>query len=223
MAFESQNDETFDPEPPKKKGMSTTAKVLITLGCVFGGFLLLCCGGVMYTGYQARNAVSEDPTVVAEVTKEIAEIDIPPQFQPKVSMNMDFWFMPVKMRFVVYHTRGNTGSLTLMEFVDPNAKEGEFGPRDRDQVRQQMRQQNQGQNVRDLDIEKSHTRRFQIRGKEVAFRFAKAVDPQTKTAFRQVRGAFPGRIKNSRVVLVLQLPEDEYNEDRVVRMIESIK
>lgn len=220
MSSDSQYDERFDPEPPPKKGMSTGIKVLIILLCVFGGIGLLCCGGVVYIGFQFKNGFSEDPETVVSVTKKIAEIEIPATFSPVASVNFDFWFFPAKVRMVIYQAKDQGGVLTLMEMVIPGAADDKAQEQ---QFRQNMKQQGQGQNIRDLTIKKSVQKKFTIRGEEIAFTFAEAVDEASKEKFRQVRGVFPGKEKGSAVMLMLQLREKQYKEAEVVKMIKSIK
>ncbi|MFQ5730428.1 MAG: hypothetical protein ACE5KM_00590 [Planctomycetaceae bacterium] len=199
--------------------MSTGSKVVIVLLCVFGGIGLLCCGGLIYVGVQFQNSTSKDPAVVAEVTKKIVEIDIPKTYQPRASVNVDFWFIPMmRMRIVVYEGQGG-GSLTMMEVV--NRMGG--GDDDRKKFKQQMRQQGQGGNVRDLDIKESETREFTIRGQKARFSFRKGVDRETKVDFREVNGTFDGKSEGSVVVLMLQTPEEHYDEKAVVKMIRSIR
>jgi hypothetical protein len=212
MASDPQFDETYQPEPPPKRGMSTGMKVLIILLCVFGGFALLCCGGGVYMAYKFKNAFSEDPVVVKDVTKKIADIDIPASFHPVGTMNINMFFM--KMRFVVYETKAKTGMMMLMEVSAPNASE--------EDLRRSLNQQGQGQNVRDLQVKKTETKTFTIRGQKAEFTFSEAVEPKSKAAYRQVKGSFPGRDKGA-VMLMLQVPEKEYNEAAVVKMINSIK
>jgi hypothetical protein len=211
MASDPQYDEPFQPEPPQKRGMSSGTKVLIILLCVFGGMALLCCGGVVYFAYKVRNAVSEDPAVVRSVANDIAEIDIPPKFEPVASMNFS---MVMKMRFAIFQTPGKTGTLMLMEMAVPNASE--------EDMKQSMSQQGQGQNMRDLVVKKTETKTFKVRGKDVTFYFSEAVDEKTKAPYRKVHGTFPGK-DGGAVVLVLQVPEKEYNEGEAVKMIKSIK
>ena len=79
---------------------------------------MLCCGSGIYVVMQFKNSASKDPATIASVTKKIAEIEIPSTFTPTMSINIDFWFVPMmKMRMVVYQTKDKTGSLTLMEIV----------------------------------------------------------------------------------------------------------
>lgn len=212
MASDPQYDEQFQPEPPRKQGMSTGVKVLLILLCIGGVFALLCCGGVVYFAYSFRNAMSEDPVVVKEVTKTIADIDIPPNFEPAVSMDINVF--TVKMRFVVYQTKNKSGTLMLMEMAVANASE--------EDMRQSMNERGQGQNMKKLQINKTETKTFKVRGKDVPFTFAEAVDKKTKTEYEQVSGKFPGK-DNGVVMLVLQVPKKDYNEDQVIKMIKSIK
>ena len=196
-------------------------KVLIILLCVFGGIGLLCCGGAIYVGVQFNNSASEDPETIATVTKKIADIEIPATFRPVMSVNVDFWFLPMmKVRMVIYQTTDQTGSLTMMEIVVPSAADDKAQEK---QFRQQMKQQRQGQNIRDLTIKKSVNKKFTIRGEEITFKFDEAFDEVSKQKFRQVSGVFPGKEKGSAVMLTLQLREKQYKEAEIVKMIKSIK
>ena len=71
-------------EQPQKRGMSSTAKVLLVLGSIAGVCMLACCGGVAFFGFQFKDTFkaiaessSKDPAVVKQRTQEIVHIDIP--------------------------------------------------------------------------------------------------------------------------------------------------
>lgn len=210
------SDERFEPEK-QKQGMSTGTKVVIILLCIGGGLVALCCGAGIYIVSSLKGSASEDPAVVAEVTKQIAEIDIPKTYQPKMSINADFWFSPVKLRMAAYEGPAKS-TLMLMEVANKTADEDESK-----QFKQQMQQQGQGGRVRDLDIKESKVREFTIRGRKVPFHFRKGVDRKTNVACREVSGTFDGKDKASVVVFMLQTPEANYDEKAVVKMIESIR
>ncbi len=215
-------DERFDAQPPAKKpGMSSGMKIIIILLCVGGGSMLLCCGGCFYIGWKFKEGMSDDPQVVAAVSKDIVDMEIPATFQPRASFKMDFPFVP-KVSFAIYAAQGERGMLMLMNYVDPNAKPGEFGEAEEKQLQQQMQQQ-PGHAARNLDVGESKTRSFNIRGQKVAVKFVKGVDPQTKAKFRQVSTTFKGKQENSIVILQLQLAEELYKEDEIDKMLKSIK
>ena len=88
-------------------------------------------------------------------------------------------------------------------------------------MRKQMRSQDFGEKELIVNQDEIETRTFTIRGKEIEFQFAKAEDPETGTAYRQVSGVFPG--KGGTAFLMLQIEEEGYDEDVIVKIIESIK
>lgn len=202
------------PGPKKKPGMSSGVKVLIILLCVFGGFAVICCGVGIWVVSNTAGSIKEKPEDVIAVTKEIADIEIPEdRFQPEAGLDLDWWFMQMKM--AMYTPTDSQGMLMLMEM---NVSGG--NPEDQKrEMRQAMRQQNFGE--QQLDINKSESRTFNIRGEEASFQFAEAEDPQTGTAYRQVSGVFPG--KSGTAFLQIQIEEEAYDEEAVVEMIKSIK
>jgi len=241
MASDPQFDDQYDefgepqPRPPQKKGMSTGVKVIIILACSIFGIMLVCCGvGYFLVVYPLQNAASNDPTVIAEVTEEIAEIDIPPGYRPKMSLNLkiaDSWLLRQipdmqkidRIRFVVYDTGTEKGVFILMEIVGEEVRLEQFGKAQEQQMRRQMEQQQGDQKMRRVNVQDSEIKVFKIRGKKRQFTLAKGVDQETKQTYRQVSGTFAGKSKNAVVFFMLQVPEDQYKEAEVVKMIKSIK
>ena len=80
----------------QRQGMSTFAKVLIGVLIGAGVLGLVCCGGFAIVGWkvadQIQKGASDDPVVVRQVTADIADIDIPPEFEPVGSFKFDFLF-----------------------------------------------------------------------------------------------------------------------------------
>jgi hypothetical protein len=219
----------FRDEQSLKQGMSSTAKVLLILGAIAGVGLLACCGGGVYFGFKAKdvfqefakNAISSDPAVIRQRTQEIVHIDIPEGFEP--SQSLQFSMMNVAMKQVVYQRKGSGGSmLMIMETNQP--MQGANTKQQREQMLRAMRQQ-QGQQPDqlndELNEENSETREFTINGEKVPFEFIKGTGTDNARAFRQVVGIF--RVKSATVMVMLMVPEGEYDEPAVVRMIESIQ
>ena len=215
---EDRFDDQFDSrERPRKtkQGMSSGMKVLIVLLCGFGGLFVLCCGGGIYVVVKAANSATEVPEEITAITQDIVEIEIPEQFVPEQGIDLNMIFM--KMKMVSYTLTDANGKLMIMEMNISGVPPEDQEP----QMRQQIRSKNFGEKELIVNEEKIETRTFTIRGKEVDFQFAEAEDPQTKTAYRQVSGVFPG--KQGTAFLMLQIEEEGYDEDAVVKMIESIK
>ena len=97
-------DEQMQATP--KRGMSGGAKTLIILGIVFGGLIVLCCGGIIgYFAYYAGNMLSEDADTIARLTQEeIVQIDIPEELAPRRSMNIT---IPFSANFWAGHYAGS--------------------------------------------------------------------------------------------------------------------
>lgn len=209
------DDDQFKQEEfssPPKKGMGTGMKVVIILLSLGGVGMLLCCGGIFYAIRSSEFKVTENKQEIKEIQNEIATISIPTQFKPHTGMSMKLG--SIKMRMAIYESESRKGAIVLMSMGIPNDgmvdMEKEF--------RQNIKRQNQDQ--RDLDITKEEQREFTIKGQKLKFTFAEGTDKQGN-AFNQVTGVFAGNEGPS--FLMVQVPADEYNEEEIVKMIESIK
>lgn len=204
--------EEFSSQP--QQGMSKGVKVLLILLGVGGVCMLLCCGGLFYAAKKMdfKMKVTEKKTEIIEIQKEIAEITIPDTFTPHAGMSMSV--VGVNMRMAIYEQNTKEGAIVLMSLGIPDDGmvdlEKEF--------QKSMKQQNQNQ--RELNITKEEKREFTIKGKKVSFNFAEGTD-EDGTAFNQVTGVFPGN--NGPAFLMVQVASDDYNEDEIIKMIESIK
>lgn len=231
MASEPVYEDDF-AQPPPKKGMSTGTKVLIIVLCVFGGLMLLCCGGVIWFVYQFQKGmeISEDSEVVKQRTQEIVEITIPDNYVPKLSAKIDFpkfWVFKElpSVSMIFYQRTGNTGSLVLIRLLLPEGQEANFGPADRERFQRDIKKRQggdqQGKELQNEQRIKSITRR--IRGKDVRFDISKGRDSESRKMYYQVAATIPGKTKNSAIFFTLQIQESEYKEAEATKIIESIK
>ena len=210
---DSQADE-FSAQP--KQGMSTGVKVLLIFLGVGGLCLLLCCGGLFYAAKNMdfKMQVTEKKAEIITIQNQITEITIPDLFVPKAGVT--FSIVGKGMKMAIFEPDSKQGVLILMSITVPDDgmidMEKEF--------RDSLNNQNQNQNHRQLDITEEKQREFTIKGKKLNFTFAEGTD-QNGNAFHQVTGVFPG--KSSPAFLMLQIQSDEYNEEEIVKMIESIK
>ncbi len=201
-----------------KKGMGTGMKIVLVLLCLGGGMFLLCCGVGFYLFSQFKPEIKQnDPQAAAKTAQEIVSIEVAEQFQPSDSIKIsgEVFGFGMKMKMATYRPVKGQGGLNLMQVHTTNMPK-EFQDA---QARQQMKQQ--GFDNRQLNIEQAETREFEIRGQKVPFLFTKAKDAQTGKVFRQVTGTFAD--KKGIVMLMLQVEEEFYDEEAVVRMLESIK
>ncbi|QDT97070.1 hypothetical protein [Gimesia aquarii] len=210
---DSQPDE-FSAQP--KPGMSKGVKVLLIILGAGSLCLLLCCGGLFYAArnMDIKMKVTEKKAEIITIQNEITEITIPETFKPMAGVT--FSVVGKGMKMAMYEPVSKQGVLILMSLSVPDDgmidMEKEF--------RDSLNNQNQNQNQRQLDITKEETREFMIKGKKLNFTFAEGTD-QDKTKFHQVTGVFPG--KGGPAFIMLQIQADEYNEEEIVKMIESIK
>jgi len=210
-------------EQPQKRGMSSTAKVLLVLGSIAGVCLLICCGGAVFMGFKFRDtikavadATSNDPAVVKQRTQEVVEIEIPEEFKPVAT-----WGMPLgafSMRQFIYQPPGNPNSvLVIMETNQPLAP-GQDAKQQREAMQQGMRQGQQMGSI-DMQEESRETRQFTINGEEVPFEFIKG--KAHGVAAHKIVGIFPG--KQGTVMLILMVADSDYDEEKIVNMIKSIR
>jgi F0F1-type ATP synthase membrane subunit c/vacuolar-type H+-ATPase subunit K len=216
------SDEQFDeftpdgdaPRPAKKKGMSTGAKVAIVLGIAGGVCLLVCCGVVGFFVNKVQKSITVDPAAVAKIRESIlTSINLPADFNPK--MGMDLTIAGQGMKMAVFG-RGagpepqDGAMLMLMQFpagADPQ------------QMQQQM-ERNMGKQTQ-IKVESTESKLVQIDGSEVKFEFVKGKTQDGGQDVRQVTGVFPG--KQGMVMLMLLLPDADFDEAAVTSMLESIQ
>jgi hypothetical protein len=207
--FDQQNDDRYRAPKP---GMSTGMKVLITLLIFFGGGMLLCCGGVTYFTYIMFPKTVDDPEGVKAIGNRIVDIDVPEGLEPQSALEIDNFLFA--MRAGTYSSKDGKKRLflwgTSFKVGAPQAgQEAEF----REAVEKESRQ-------RPVKVTDVVTKKIKVKGAEQEFTFSKAEGTDGQK-FRQVSGSFPG--KTGLAALSYQAEEDAYNEDEVIKMIESIK
>lgn len=200
----------WEERPAQKRGMSAGAKVLIVLLSLAGVVVLLCCGvGLYIFASSERHA---NPEVVREKTAEILEIDVPEAFVPReaVHANLIVWEIDVVMYALEDNPRGK---LVLGKVKGPGMDQAE--------MQMEMRRAlGDPEGAGELTITRSETREFEIRGEEVSFLFGEATD-EAGNEYRVVRGSFP--TDDGQGFLSVQIPPENYDEDVIVDMIESIR
>ncbi len=201
-----------DDEP--KAGMSTGIKILIAILVGGGVCVIACCGGGYYL---ARNAIkiTDQPAEIVEIQELIADIQTPEGFKPKTGMTTKA--MGFNMNMVVYsRDNGQQDGLVLMQFKMP-------GDVPEDQMKMsfenQMKTQQNGQS-QNINVTETETRSFVIDDEEVEFTFSTGTQAGSDQAVRQVTGVFPSR--NGTAMLMFLTNEENWDEEQVVKMIESI-
>ncbi len=211
-----------EPAPQAKKGSGS--KVLLILGTIAGLGLVVCCGGAGVGYYMLKDKIKDafsmtsDPVEVKQKLDEIITIDVPDQFSPMSAMRISPGVFTMKM--IMYQGGANSQSgLVIMEMNQPGADPKQM----RDQMLQQMRsQQAQGGGFNSqINVQSKETKPFNINGEATEFDFVKGTRSGDATAMRQIVGTFPGR--NGTVLLMVIMPESDYNEEAMLKMIKSIR
>lgn len=211
--FFQEDDYSAAEQPPPKK-RNVTLIILAVVAVIGGGLLLVCCGGIFYFMQSIEEQTTHVPAEVIERTKEIAQIDIPEEYEPKLATGMNMVFF--SMQVVRYERADGNGLLILGEVGVPME---DMQQAQEDQMQDAINQA--GQNQRTLQIQKTETREFEIRGRTVPFEFAEGTLAQDGVEYRQITGMFP--TEDGTGFLTLQVPEENYDEAAVVQMIESIE
>lgn len=223
----------FQQEPVPQGKKSSGNKVLLILGTIAGLGLVLCCGGPAIVYVMFKDAIVQkikntfdlttDPEEVKGRSEEIAHLDIPENYTPVSAVRFSIGFT---MKMIVYQSGSNNqGALVLMEM------EMNQPGMDRKQMREQMLQQMRSQQANggpggfnsQIVAQSTETKTFKVNGEDVEFDFVKGTRPgdSSGTIYRQVTGTFQG--KNGIVMLMLFIPDSEYDEEAVSKMIQSIR
>lgn len=201
--------------------MGTGMKVFLILLAVFGGLAVVCCGGFGLFGYFAATsvaeAVSEEPAKIEEVRSQIAEIAMPADFTPEVSMNFKVPFTDNHIKFVVYKGPHEPTMLMLMsmDIVGATAEQIQA------QMEQQLEQQGQQHGGRKIEVEQYEEREFVIDGKPAKFYFGHGKDEKSGVECWQVIGSFDGKAGPTGFILIAD--QESMPEDQITELIESIK
>lgn len=242
------DDELFRPEgdvrPSSAKSSGCGWKFLLILLAVTGGVSLLCCCGIGISMYSMVPNIVEDPVQAEIALKEILTLDLPDGFSPKVAVSMNLLgFM--RVRGVVVEAGEQKGMLIVVRLQGAMVQQGDVVRQIEEAIRQETKQA-------DMVIESTESRSFEIEGQQVEFLFMKGrlaqgaaveavelqeeepapVDPAVEDraeqpkapgdrGMYQVRAMIPSA--DGPVLFLLILDEKDWNEDDVVRMIESIQ
>ena len=209
-----------DMQPPQKKGLSCGCIVLIVLGIAIVLLGLLCCGGMIGGVAFFARSFSEDPEVIAEVTRQIAEIDVPEGLEPTVSFDMKVPFTGERMMAgVVYLDEATKSLLVLGTLGGPMAAQGQ-----EEQFWEQFEEAFQEKgikheaNVRDWE---RYEKEITVRGEPVTFYFATGKDEDSGAQRIEATGTFPG--DGSPVLFSFFGDAEKYDEQAIVDAIESIR
>lgn len=211
---------TFESEmepKPQSKGCGT--KVLVILGIVFVVLAVVCCGGAGILYYMIKPTITEDPAEVRAKTAEIAAIEIPDQLEPTTAMSMKIPLNDIGVTMVTY-TDEDTGGFLSMSML---AAEG-LAPGKEAEMRRGFEQMTNQQNVQgpeNIEATEESEVTMEIRGETATFTISKGAGQQSGGSRIAVVGTFQG--KEGPTVFVLNVDAEQFSEEEVIEMLESIK
>lgn len=204
-----------DVRPMQPAQGSGCLKWILILGVLGTLCSVVCCGVLGYFFYSYRPTIANQPAEVAAIAQEITEIAIPESLEGTGGMEWNMMGL-MEMRMCVFRQKEGRGGMQLMQM---ELKVGD--PKDsEEQIKQQMRKQGHDE-MKALNIEKSETKEYEIRGEKAQFTFSEGKDVATSTDYKEVRGQF--KAKAGQAILHLQLEAEAWDDDEVNAMIESIK
>lgn len=211
----------YDSPETARPGMSSGAKVLLGLGIGCGVLVLLCCGGggitIYYFGRSFQNAMSEDPATIRKVTDGIVTIDVPKELEPKMSLDWTMPFVGRKvMTMAVYADKKEHSSIVLFQIDE------ELGNTEgmKAQFQQSLRESGH-QQWNEVHLDESETFETEISGEEAEFTYGSGNDKNSKRKVWQATGSFAG--KGGPAMLFMQLNAEDFDKDRVLEVLKSMK
>lgn len=204
---------------------------LAVIGTIAGIGILFCSGVAGYVAWQDRgrpraaaeqkdNNPAPDIEGALSLLRKIADIDVPAGFEPLDMENMR------PMRKITFGRKGGDDGafLKLASLEAPVMRPGEPAPEGTGHMVQQMLEMGAGQTSTILErvpASEGTTHELNVLGKLVPFQFVKGPLASNKKVVWKVSGSFSaGR---GPIALIYTIPEDEFDEEAVVRMIESIR
>lgn len=222
---------------------------IITIAFLAGVMLLVCGGVAGFVAWEDSsrppvpkealvrmpNGRSTEPAEVRLVAGTIAGIDLPEGFEPVDAENMHV------MRKVAFIKKSSEGAVLKLARLD-SQKMPEFDPRKLEQdphaqesyleMKAQFEKREfasvsemveNGSDLTETAIEapEGTERELTIAGENAVFRFQNGILKRTEKPVWKVSGVF--KTARGRVALVYTIPAAEYDEEAVVRMIESIR
>lgn len=184
--------------PPKPR--SRLATVLATLFGVLALALIGACAGGMY---YFRPHVDESADRVPVVQAEMLEFDPPPQFEPRGTIEWNF-FSLVIMRGIYYELASGEATLMLLQVDSRLMKEADV----QEHVERTLREKGGGGPP--LTITSSEEKTYSVRGKLTPFRLRVGESPADRSKYRLLEGIVDGR--SGKVLMAFRVDEAVWND-----------
>jgi hypothetical protein len=201
-------DEYTVPQPRS----SSALKIVLWIVGIGALVFILICGGVVFVGYRfVSKNVSRDPATIREVSASITEIQVQERFPPVFSLSM------FGMKMVAYGGNNQDAGSFLMMMEFPSGVQS-----DPEQMKQQMDQNRRQQaGGSQIHIEETAEKTYTIRGKESKVAISKGSTQEGKKIV-QVTAPFQSKQGNM-AMLMLMVPEQQWDEDELAALLESMR
>jgi hypothetical protein len=200
--------------PPAKKGFGLWKG----LGCGCVVMLLVCGGGIGVITWKGKDfidkSMSKDPVVIRQISGEVADVTLPPEFMPLGSINGKIPFVGISLKGAAY--QGKDPNTIFMMGEMPGGNPEQVG----EQLRQALQKDQSSTDTHQKVIE-SKTEELTIRGKPATVVFKQMLDESTKKESWQVVGEFTG--KEGPAMLMLLAPKDAMDKAKIDAILSSIK
>ena len=209
----SNDQPVFEEEIQPKKGMSTTAMVVLVMLGVGGVAMLLCCGGLFGAGVWLKRTVDQaqvtNPVEVEQLAQEIASIRLPEEYRPQMGLQIPI----LGMRMAIYNRTDSPQAMAML--MENNMGMNPADSAQRDQMLSQMKQQ---MGMQGADLSETEVREIEVAGQKVPFQFGTLTKNGVK--LRQVMGFVP--LNKGLVLVTIAAPVDDFDDDAVVAILQSI-
>ena len=203
----------YTQNPAKPSGGSGSKSCLVIGGCLAAAVLLICVGGGIFGFFYLKSRLTTDPEKVLEKTLTMVEIDPGPKLEPKVYF--DFWVFESS----VFTSADAKDSLLLVSMASKSFSDE---TKVRTQIESQMRQSGDDK-MPSIETTKAGERTFNVRGKDIEFKFNEARDVESKEPYYSVSGIIDSKQEGKKVMILLQVRQSEFSEDQIQQMIEAIR
>jgi hypothetical protein len=210
-------------ELPEARASSFTMVLGVT-GIVLGLGVLFCGGVAAYvasTGPSGKDAETHpappapDLENIRTTARKIADVDLPPGFEPLRNGSSP-------MMMVVTFGRPDVPATELtIGRIEQSSIPTDSSPETQANRMLQMLEMGGGTTTILRGTNSTTTRELTVLGQPASFKTMRGAVGPNEVRVTKVIGSF--RTKAARIVLSYTIPEEEYDEDAVVRMIESIR
>lgn len=203
-----------DDDLPPNQGMSTVAKVLLTLLVVGGIVAVACCGGSIFMGFlgyrSVQTAWNYNPTVVTVAQRQIVSITVPLEFDARET--------------------SENAEVILVRYVHEDAPQATIGLAKRMATAIPLAEDDQKQRLEsqlrpfmklptDLQATTSEIKDLEINGQTISVQFNQLKNKDE--TIREIVAFVP--MEDGILLVLVSVPEAFYDEESLISMLESIR